>query len=709
MKIAPNQKLELEYLRETLDTLDKTVDRKQRETVQALRDRLDGWAAKIAVIGQVKAGKSTFLNAFLNQHDFLPNDVNPWTSVVTNIRVNMPGDPVSGARFEFFDESDWDEIINGGSKIRKMAEELLPGFDTELLREQSIQMRNRAEKRLGKYYGTLLGSAHDYDFISPDLLQRYVCAGPGSDDGLERESLGRYAALTKVANVYMQMPQFQVPAIITDTPGVNDPFLVRDEFTCRSLDKSDSFVVVLSAHQPLTDVDIALIRILAKQDDKDVMIFVNRIDELDDYETQIPRVIDDVSHRLRAAIPEINFAIVAGSAYLADLAMRDDDEAVQARHEIDTEELAAYLQAKHGHVPEDQYDRLMLASGMDEVKATLSGVIDNGVGSRHLGQLMSDIRAEIAAMLFVSRREHDALQTQIECLNTDVAQAAVQDLGAQISHCRDIQKQIEDQVELADSQIEKIVARYWTDLEKRLITYVDEFVEDQKPVLEDQLFRSKVSGKPPKAFEIDTSPLQATFDKQVSESFFKSRAGTDVALSNCISACRQSIQDHFDDPTENITLDDLPFEEFTSTLTLAKSSLKVGMIVDRGWAFWRTHSVNPEKYLDALRVIAAAELRPSIAKILTAFNEAQVERASAGRSRIQIMQRMIDTLIAEQTRVLKQDRMELENLAQDPERCKAMSQRLQSKMEVLERRLLNLSALDSRLARAEPPCHAEAA
>lgn len=709
MKIAPNQKQELDYLRQTLDQLDKIVDRKQRETVRGLRDRLDGWAAKIAVIGQVKAGKSTFLNAFLNQHDFLPNDVNPWTSVVTNIRVNMPGDPASGARFEFFDESDWDEIINGGTKIRQLAEQLLPGFDSELLREQSEQMRARAEKRLGKYYRTLLGGSHDYDFLSADLLKRYVCAGPGSDEGLERESLGRYAALTKVANVYMQMPQFQVPTIITDTPGVNDPFLVRDEFTCRSLDKSDSFVVVLSAHQPLTDVDIALIRILAKQDDKDVMIFINRIDELDDYATQLPRVIEDVEHRLRAAIPEIDFSIVSGSAYMADLVMRNDDEAAQERDEIDTEELAAYIQGKYGHVPEDQFDRLMLASGLDEVKATLSGVIDNGVGSRHLAQLMSDIRAEIAAMLFVSRRERDGLQTQMECLRTDVAEAAVKDLGAQISQYRDIQKQLEDQIELADTQIEKIVARYWTSLEKSLISTIDGFVQDQKPVFEDQLFRSKVSGKAPKALEIDTSPLQANMDAQITEFFRKSRAGTDVALSNCISACRQAIKDHFEDPTENIGLDNLPYDDFSSTLTLAKSTLKVELIADRGWAFWKNPSVNCEKSINALRAIAAAELRPSVEKILAAFNEAQVERAGAGMSRIQIMQRMIDDLIAEQTHVLKQDQIELESLARDPDRCASLGHRLQSKMEVLERRLLNLSALESRLIRAEQPYPAKAA
>ncbi|WP_417280339.1 dynamin family protein [Celeribacter sp.] len=410
MKIAPNQRQELDFLRDTLDTLEQSTDRGLRQNFRDLRTRLDQWAAKVAVIGQVKAGKSTFLNAFLRQHDFLPSDINPWTSVVTNIRINLPSDPASGARFEFFDDADWQEFITGGTKIRELTEALLPGFDADLLRQQSEEMRERAQKRLGKHYYALLGSHHEYDFLSADLLKRYVCAGPGSDVGLERESLGRYAALTKVANVYMRLPEFQVPLILTDTPGVNDPFLVRDEFTCRSLDKSDVFVVVLSAHQPLTDVDVALIRILAKQDSKDCLIYINRIDELDDYARDVPRVIKDVSERLHAAIPGIDFRIVAGSAYMADLVLRDDEEAVAAREALDTPELAAFLQSRYGEVPLDALDRLYLASGLDEVKSALSETIDQGVGREQIAQILGDVRAEINGAQFVLRRERDALQ-----------------------------------------------------------------------------------------------------------------------------------------------------------------------------------------------------------------------------------------------------------------------------------------------------------
>ncbi len=701
MKIAPGQRQELDFLRDTLDNIEGFVGRDTRQNFRNLRTRLDDWAARVAVIGQVKAGKSTFLNAFLHQHDFLPSDVNPWTSVVTNIRINMPNDPVSGARFEFFDESDWQEIISGGSKIRKLTEQLLPGFDTELLRRQSEEMRERAERRLGKHYSTLLGSHHDYDFLTADLLKRYVCAGPGSDEGLSRESLGRYAALTKVANVYMRLPEFQVPTILTDTPGVNDPFLVRDEFTCRSLDKSDVFVVVLSAHQPLTDVDIALIRILAKQDSKDVLIFVNRIDELDNYNVEVPRVMNDVSRRLRTAIPDIDFTMVAGSGFMADLALRDDDEAVAMREALDTEELAHYLTSKYGKVPEDIRDRLHLASGLAEVKSALSTVIDNGVGRRQLGQLLGDIRAELNAVQFVTKRERDSLQLQVESVNSDVASMAVDEMEVEINGIQNIHDSLETHVDTANAQIEKILNKFWSNLEAKLVGNIEAFVDDQKEVFEERIFRSSVSGSTGKALEISTVPLQAEMEQEIIKSFDKSRASTDIALNNCMHACRQAIRDHFDDPTENIALDDLPFDEFNSTLTLAKQSLKVDLISDRGWTFWRKPSVNVEKSLVALRIIAAEELRPPIEKILAAYNEAQVERASAGLARIQTMLRMIEVGLTERTHRLKRIKSEYEQIANDPSVQQRLVHRIQSQMEVLERRLLNLSAMDSAMSRSE--------
>ena len=700
MQIAPLQKQQLTFLREKLTTLEATVDRSSRDDFRELSTRLNAWAAKIAVIGQVKAGKSTFLNAFLRQHDFLPSDINPWTSVITNIRINIPDDPATGAVFEFFDETDWAEIIDGTGHIRKMAEQLLPGFDTELLAKQSQELREKAQRRLGKHYHTLLGSRHEYAFLSADLLKRYVCAGPGSDDGLTREATGRYAALTREANVFMRLPEFLVPAVVTDTPGVNDPFLVRDEVTCRSLDKSDVFVVVLSAHQALTDVDIGLIRILAQQDSKDVLIFVNRIDEIEGYDQKYERVVDDVSRRLKKAIPEIEFTILAGSAFMADAALRLDDEGAAIREELDTETLAAYLSRRYGHVPENREERLLLGSGLDDVKRTLSTVIDNGVGCSQLSRLLEDTRARISATTFSTKRERESVRSEIEKLASEQNGDALAHLEEEIETIRGAQAEIEQISTVANERIETVVGKSWGALEQELNRKVEAFILSQRSLIEERIARDSLRNERTDALEIDLGPLHRKLESSVQACYAAARQDIDEVLGSCMSMSCQVVSRHFAEDVVPISLDELPFDTFTTTLTVTKKTLRTDVVNERSWAFWKRRAVDKEKTFEAMRLLAAAELRPAIEKLLKAYSEAQSERASAGIDRIALMERMLETTLNERSRRLKNDQRLLKEMAENEGKRAQILGRLQSQLEVLDKRLRNLAALDSSLSGA---------
>lgn len=699
MQIAPLQKEQLEFLRAKLSRLEAMVDRANRGEYRVLSERLDAWAAKIAVIGQVKAGKSTFLNALLRQHDFLPSDINPWTSVITNMRVNIPGDPEVGATFSFFNEEDWQEIIDGTGQIRKMAEQLLPGFDTDVLKKQSEELRDKVQRRLGKHYQALLGSKHEYAFVSSDLMKRYVCAGPGSDDGLTRESLGRYAALTREANVFMRMSDFSVPTIVTDTPGVNDPFLVRDEVTCRSLDRSDVFVVVLSAHQALTDVDIGLIRILAQQDGKDVVIFINRIDELEDYDTRYEKVINDVSARICEAIPEIEFTILCGSAFMADATLRTDEEGAELRDELDSETLAAYLQQRYGHVPEDQDERLLLGSGLDDVKRTLSTVIDNGIGCRQLSQIFGDTRAQIAATTFSTRRERESVHNEISKLADKDPADAIAELEGEINLIVGIQVELEDFIEAANQEIGSQVGSSWGDLEKELNSEVGAFIDSQEALLHERIMQDEAQNAKAERFEIDLAPLHDKLERAVREGYDTARAEIDRTLQGCMTQCHEALAERFEHELDEISLSELPFDAFTTTLTMAKKTLKTDLVNERTWAFWRKKAVDKRKTLEAAQVLAVAELKPSIEKLLSAFSEAQAERASAGIERISVMQRMIETTLNERSRRLKHDQRLLKEMVSGDRRDQILG-RLHSQIEVLDRRLRNLAALDSALGDA---------
>lgn len=697
MRIAPLQRQQLDFLSDRLCKLETIVDRSDRQGFRALGQRVDDWAARVAIIGQVKAGKSTFLNAFLGEHDFLPSDINPWTSVVTNMRINIPGDPDTGAEFKFFEEDDWAEMMDGTSRIREMAEELLPGFDSELMKLQSMEMREKAQRRLGAHYHAMLGTSHEYGFISGDLLKRYVCAGPGSDEGLTKEALGRYAALTKEANVFIENPEFQVPTIVTDTPGVNDPFLVRDEITCRSLDKSDVFIVVLSAHQALTDVDIGLIRILAQQDGKDVLIFVNRIDELEGYDTKIARVLEDVSERLKAAIPAVEFTILAGSAFMANAATSETENSEAEREELDTDTLAKYLDERYGQVPETRRERLLLGSGLQDIKRTLSMVIDNGNACRQLTGILTDMSAQISVTTASTRQERASIEGEIEKVKANDTDAVINTLEDEISNLSGMQSEVEQVIDTGKQAIDRLIKDSRDGLEADLNAKVERFIDDQQSELEHQLSNSEIETA---TFEIDLTDLHEMMEASVSKGFEAGRSDIDALLETCMADCASAITKHFDEDADEMTIDDLPYESFSTTLATSKKALKVELVNAKSWAFWRDKTVDKKKTFETMRVLAIAELRASMDKLLKAFGEAQSDRADAGMRRIAVTREMLTKTLNERMNRLEEDRKLLVDAAHSSSKRAEFVARLESQIEVLETRLKELEALDNSLSDA---------
>lgn len=693
MQIGSLQRTEIDALRGILATIEDAAGRDAREPFTRLRNRLDGWTARVAVIGQVKAGKSSFLNAFIGQLGLLPSDVNPWTSVVTNLRINVPGDPVAGASFRFFDETSWDEIVNGDPRVRELAQELLPGFDPGVLRRQAQEMRIRAQRRLGRSYATLLGTTHDYDHLSPELLQSYVCAGPGADEGLKDEALGRYASITREADVYLRNPDFAVPVILTDTPGVNDPFLVRDEFTCRSLDRSDIFIMVLSAHQPLTEADIALLRMLSSERAKNVIIFINRIDELEELETEIDALVADVSARLAAAIPEGAFSIHAGSAWLAELALREDAEAEALRARLDPV-IRPYLE-RRGRVPASRIDRLMLASGLTEVMRTLGGLIDLGAGYRQLAAIHEDLRAEVGGLIALSKRERESVAQQVESVGAQRAQRFITEMKAELADLASLRARLDQRFEAMVQGVDRILARSATALQQAMDATIREFVDSQR-----ELLAARAADREAGPVTVDLVPLAARIERCVTETFRRYRQAADTTLNDCLVASASIAGERFEGIADGISLRELPHDEFMTMLALSRKSLTVDTVTARGWAFWRRPGLDVEKTYDMLRRITLAELLPWSHKILRACNEAQATRVLAGRERIQIILSMVDKSSDERTQRLRTDSAVLAQLAADPVRAAQMANRLHSRIEVLERRLQLLSIADSHLSKS---------
>jgi signal recognition particle receptor subunit beta len=368
--------------------LNELVEGPAQMLIQDGQQVLADLVCRIAVIGQVKAGKSSFVNALVGRPGFLPTDVNPWTTVVTNLHFNRASAPEGAAGvFTFFDHDEWKSIAEGGGRIRELTERLVPGFTSDALSRYLEAMRRRAEQRLGPDFGNLLGTKHTFPSLDRNLLERYICAGSSRtpDDGP-----GQYADITKTADIYFRSNEFGFPTVLIDTPGTNDPFLVRDEITRRSLDGADFHIVVLTARQPLSTADVALFRILRGLHKDRIVVFVNRIDELATLPDDARTVADLVHDGLRAEFPDIDIPIVIGSALWANASLSIGQTDLST---VLTPAFSAYAQRVTGRtqIPPDKLANVLMAcSGIPELHERLNQAILNSHASRTIAHIAAN-------------------------------------------------------------------------------------------------------------------------------------------------------------------------------------------------------------------------------------------------------------------------------------------------------------------------------
>jgi Dynamin family len=307
---------------------------------------LDRLTCRIGVIGQVKAGKSSLINAIMGKPGLLPTDVNPWTTAVTRIhfgRADAPADVA--AEFTFFERNEWAQLANGVGQLRELTQSLVPGFKVELLHKQVDTMRRRSEARLGASLDSLLGTKHVVSELSDEVLEKYICATlPDTAD----EQKGVYSDVIKTADIYFGGGEFGFPTTIIDTPGTNDPYLVRDEIARRSLESAHVHIVVLTPQQALSPADVALLRILQGLDKNRIVVFLNRIDQLGDVARDAEAIVQHVREGLRRELPDSDFPVVAGSAFWADTALRGSQADVEQAWSAKAKAYARFLAEQPG-------------------------------------------------------------------------------------------------------------------------------------------------------------------------------------------------------------------------------------------------------------------------------------------------------------------------------------------------------------------------
>ena len=394
---APLEKARLRIAALLCD-LDGMLGEHATPLLQEARRQIEERACRIAVIGQIKAGKTTFINTLIGQPGLLPTDINPWTAVVSALHFGTRGTPHEHAAvFQLFSVDEWKQIAKGGGRLRELTERLVPGFQPDLLRAQLEVMRSRSERRLGAKFEQLLGKSHRFKEITPELLADYISAGDPNLDGGEGRRRN-YSDITRSADLYFEDSPFAFPITLIDTPGTNDPFLVRDEITRRSLENPDIYVFVLSALQPLSAADIAMMRLLNGLHKDRIIVFINRVDQLANPAVDAVVVRRSVKKRLRLEFPNLHIPVIIGSAWLGGLERPATPDAM--RVPVHAASAGASFPTLAGHAAP------ALSTGMAEIAEAITHMMCNSTIAVLLQQIAN-------CLLELVRSDHAGVSAQL--------------------------------------------------------------------------------------------------------------------------------------------------------------------------------------------------------------------------------------------------------------------------------------------------------
>lgn len=285
--------------------IDETPIMEFQQNVKNMRMNLsaileEGRVLRLGIVGEVKAGKSSFLNAILfDGEEVLPKAPTPMTAALT--RISYSTTPT--AKIVFYSQDDWrgiekmarqyDEKLDtmyqaycvkfheeeskktagtaSGLAIRgQQKSEQAPGT-----RERSLgQMKSREEfqrLRAKELPADLAACKEVYDMAHGQGIDISSCLG--QEKMIEKKgsgnnyldllsdyvgSSGRYTPIVKYTEIQLDNPMLK-GVEVTDTPGLNDPVISRSRTTQNFLTQCDAVFLLSYCGQFLGAEDIEFI------------------------------------------------------------------------------------------------------------------------------------------------------------------------------------------------------------------------------------------------------------------------------------------------------------------------------------------------------------------------------------------------------------------------------------------------------------------
>lgn len=261
-----------------------------------------GRVLRIGIIGRVKAGKSSMLNALLfNGNDILPKAATPMTAALTIMEYS---ENVS-AEVDFFTQQDIDEIKVKYDLFQKALDSKVKEKELEnaerikrkkgvnsLSAEEQQECRNKAKSQAEREM------KDDPSFASYDQycrikesgkslsdLEQYRTISAGSMEELMNGVLNQFvgssgAFMPFTKSVTLHIPEKGLQGLqIIDTPGINDPVTSRGERTEQLLQDCDVVLIVSPSGQFLSSEDTDLMhRVTTKEGTQQAYLIASQVD-----------------------------------------------------------------------------------------------------------------------------------------------------------------------------------------------------------------------------------------------------------------------------------------------------------------------------------------------------------------------------------------------------------------------------------------------
>lgn len=228
------------------------------------RAQQDARKLSIGIVGAMKAGKSSFLNACIfGGKDVLPKAATPMTAALTRIRYSE----TPQATVHFYERKDWEKIEDNAQKYEEQLNTKYSNYckiydrshadSTEgvcskqvferTLFQQDVSEVLKSAKELTQMVGSnsaILEHLGDADVLDGDImakLQDYVGAR------------GRFTPIVNYVELEVNLPELEDLEIV-DTPGLNDPIVSRIYATRQFLRACD-VVILLSPCSQFMDAN----------------------------------------------------------------------------------------------------------------------------------------------------------------------------------------------------------------------------------------------------------------------------------------------------------------------------------------------------------------------------------------------------------------------------------------------------------------------